>query len=79
MLIVFLKSRMSSEHTKIAQFINLFTDKTLTWVTAVCSQAREHTTSYECKEVGEQLLSLKQGNHSTALVTCTQRNVLARF
>lgn len=68
---------MSSEQTKIAKFINLLTDKTLTY--AVWSQAQEHTTSYECKDVGDQLLSLKQGSHSTALVTCTQRNILEGF
>lgn len=70
-----------TEKTKIAQFINLLTDKSLTWVTAVWSQGEEHTTSFEhflehfqqvfdyspkMKEVSEQLLMFKQSNQSAA-------------
>lgn len=69
-----------SELTRITQFINLLTDKVLTWVTMVWSQEGEHMASYhhflqliqrvfdhstEGNEIGEKLLSLKQGNQST--------------
>lgn len=74
----------ATDQQKVAQLINLLTGKALKWATAIWEKGEEPTTSYKCfiemfhwvfahsledVEVGEQLLTIKQGSRWVAEYT----------